>query len=330
VTFNRALPGIGVIYNPHSGGHRRDPRAGLRLAPVLGAHGTVREVSSIDALYRAAEEFRKLDIDVLGISGGDGTSGLTVGAFLDVYSGQPLPAIALLRGGTANAIADSVGVKHGDPERLLGRVASAYLRGELCELQRPVMRIRADGARRSDGLPAGATRCGFLFGTGVVCGYLREYYASGEPDAKVAAATLLRAIGSSVIRGPMIRRMAEPYHGSVELDDGSEWPERDYLAIGAGTVEQIGLGFRPFYRALARTDGFHILGVHTGPLGFIQQLDRIWRGTAMRPGHAYEGVVRCAKLHSRQRPLVYMVDGDLYQCDGGLEVMLGPVVRIVR
>jgi diacylglycerol kinase family enzyme len=323
------LSGIGVTYNPRSGHHRRDPRAVHRLARVLGPHGAIREVSSIDALYRVAEEFRRLDIDVLGISGGDGTSGVTIGAFLDVYAGQTLPRIALLRGGTANAIANSVGVHHAGPERLLERVSSAYLRGELCDLQRPVMRIRADGARRNDGLPTGATSYGFLFGTGVVSGYLRELYARGSPNARGAAATLLRAIGSSLIRGPMIRRVAEPVHGSVELDDGTTWPERDYLAIAAGTVEQIGLGFKPFYRALAHTDAFHILGIHARPLGFIQQLDRIWRGRAMRPGHTYEGLVKCVKLHARQRPLAYMIDGDLYWCDGGLEVTLGPVVRIV-
>src|SRR4029077_17302845 len=129
--------GIGVIYNPRSGFHRRDPRAVRRLIRLLGPNGAIREVRSIEALYRAAEEFRTIDIDVLGICGGDGTSGVTIGAFLDVYASQTLPRIALLRGGTANAIADSVGVQRGGPERVLTRVSSAYLRGELCELPRP-------------------------------------------------------------------------------------------------------------------------------------------------------------------------------------------------
>ncbi len=324
------MSGIGVIYNPRSRYHHRNPRAGLRLARALSGHGVVREATSIEALYRAAEDFRKLDIDVLGISGGDGTSGVTIGGFLDVYDGQALPRIALLRGGTGNTIADSLGVQRGRPESLLARLLRAYLRSRpLQDVPRSVMRVRGDRPRRVDGLLTGDVSYGFLFGTGVVCGYLREYYAGGAPDAKVAATTLLRAIGSSVVRGPMIRRMAQPYRGSVLLEEGTAWPEREYLAVAAGTIEQIGLGFTPFYRMREQTEAFHILGIHARPLGFVRQLGRVWSGRAMRPGHAYDALAKHVQLESLERPLTYMVDGDLYECDGGLEVSLGPVVRIV-
>jgi len=331
VTFGGSLPGIGVIYNPRSGRNVRDPSAGVRLARALGDHGVVREAASIDALYRAAEDFRKLDIDLLGISGGDGTSGVTISGFLDVYSGDALPKIAFLRGGTANTIADSLGVRRGRPEGLLARLLRAYLHpgAPLREVRRHVMRVRGDNARRDDGLRIGSAPCGFLFGTGVVCGYLREYYAAGPSSAQVAAKTLLRAIGSSFVRGPMIRRMAEPYRGSVQFDDATVWPDRDYLAVAAGTIEQIGLGFKPFYRADGFEPAFHMLGIYTSPLGFIGQLPRIWSGRAMQPGHTYEAAVQRVHLHPRATPLAYMVDGDLYRCDGALEVTLGPIVRIV-
>ncbi|HEY8078992.1 MAG TPA: diacylglycerol kinase family protein, partial [Labilithrix sp.] len=78
------VPGIGVVFNPRSGRNVRDPRAAGRLARALGDNGVVRETKSIDELYRVAEDFRKLDIDVLGISGGDGTNGVTITGFLDV------------------------------------------------------------------------------------------------------------------------------------------------------------------------------------------------------------------------------------------------------
>lgn len=324
------MSGIGVIYNPRSRYHDRDPRAWLRLERALSGHGVVREAASIAALHRAAEDFRRLDIDVLAISGGDGTNGVTIGGFLDVYGDQALPRIALLRGGTGNTIADSLGVRRGRPESSLARLLNAYLRRRpLRDVPRFLMRVRSDNPRRVDGGPTGEVSHGFLFGTGVVCGYLREYYAGGTPDAKVAAKTLLRAIGSSIVRGPMIRRMAQPYRGSVRLSDGSQWPARDYLAVAAGTVEQIGLGFTPFYRMRERTEAFHILGIHARPMGFVRQLDRIWSGSAMRPGHAYDALATSVHLDSPERPLAYMVDGDLYQCDGGLEVSLGPAARII-
>ena len=119
------MPGIGVVFNPKSGRNVRDPRAAGRLARALGDHGVVRAARSIDELYAVAEDFRRLDIDVLGISGGDGTNGVTITGFIDVYQGSALPRIAFLRGGTMNTVANSVGVRRGRPEGLLGRLIHA-------------------------------------------------------------------------------------------------------------------------------------------------------------------------------------------------------------
>ena len=68
------MGGIGVIVNPRSRRNLHDPRATERLARRLGDHGVVRAAYTRDDLSRIAEDFRKLQIDVLGISGGDGTN----------------------------------------------------------------------------------------------------------------------------------------------------------------------------------------------------------------------------------------------------------------
>src|SRR5690606_30286641 len=156
-----------------------------------------------------------LDIDVLGISGGDGTNGTTITGFLDVYQGNALPQIAFLRGGTMNTVANSVGVRRGRPEGLLDRLCRAYVQRAarpLADVERHVMCIRAEGARPSAGgasasgaprsvrSPPLATKYGFNFGTGVVCGFLSEYYAYGQPpNPLVAAKTLLRGVGSAAV-----------------------------------------------------------------------------------------------------------------------------------
>lgn len=339
------MAGIGVIFNPRSGRNLRDPRAAGRLARTLGDHGVIREAGSIDELYRVAADFQKLDIDVLGISGGDGTNGTTITGFLDVYQGNALPQIAFLRGGTMNTVANSVGVRRGPPEGLLDRLCRAYVERAalpLANVERHVMCLRGEGARaptrgkRDDGDPVSmlapplATKYGFNFGTGVVCGFLSEYYAYGQPpNPVVAAKTLLRGVGSAAVGGEMIKRMAEPFRGSVETDDGTVWPERDYLAVAGGTVDQIGLNFRPFYRYAERPNTFHILGIHTSPMGFVSQLPRIWRAAPMQAGHTYEAVTTSAIIRSPRSPLRYMIDGDLHECGGPLHVSVGPRVRIV-
>jgi diacylglycerol kinase (ATP) len=339
------MPGIGVIYNPRSGRNLRDPKNAHRLSVALGDHGVVREAGSIDELYRVAEDFRSLDIDILGISGGDGTNGVTITGFLDVYQSAALPRIAFLRGGTMNTAANSVGVRRGRPKDLLDCLVQAYVERAsipLQDVERHVLKLRggmvtprsprstADAAPASMLSPPLAEKHGFVFGTGVVCGYLSEYYAGGKgkPNPVVAAKTLLRGIGSAMVGGEMIRRMAEPFRGTVELDDGTVWEERDYLSVAGGTIDQIGLNFRPFHR-YGEPGRFHILGIHTSPLGFVTQLPRIWRAAPMQPGHTYEATTTSVVIRSPNSPIRYMVDGDLHECDGPLHVSIGPRVRIV-
>ena len=340
------MPGIGVIYNPRSGRNLKDPSAVKRLSVALGDHGVLREAGSIDELYRVAEDFRSLKIDVLGISGGDGTNGVTITGFLDVYQSAALPQIAFLRGGTMNTAANSVGVRRGRPKDLLDCLVQAYVERASIPLQnveRHVLKLRGETSpsrstrSSSDAAPASmkapplAEKYGFVFGTGVVCGYLSEYYAGGKgkPNPVVAAKTLLRGIGSAMVGGEMIRRMAEPFRGTVELDDGTIWEERDYLSVAGGTIDQIGLNFRPFHRYGEQPGRFHVLGIHTTPMGFVTQLPRIWRAAPMQPGHTFEATTTSVTIRSPKSPIRYMVDGDLHECDGPLHVSIGPRVRIV-
>jgi diacylglycerol kinase (ATP) len=319
------VPGIGVVLNPKSGRNLRDPRAALRLARTLGDYGVLRQAGSIDELYRIAEDFRKSDIEVLAISGGDGTNHVTLTGFLDVYGGATMPQVALLRGGTMNTVANSVGVRRGKPDGLLGRLVRDYaLRGalELENVERHVMRISGSDGKQ--------VHCGFLFGTGVVHGFLAEYYRQGEPSPLVALKTLGRGIGSALVGGETIRRMARPFRGSVAFHDGSRWDERDFLAVAAGTISHIGLHFKPFRPPYEPDMGqFHLLGIQTSALSLIGELPRIHRGEPMRPGKALEAMSSRAIVTSASGRVEYMIDGDLHEVRGEVELAIGPRVRLV-
>jgi diacylglycerol kinase (ATP) len=329
------LSGIGVILNPRSRRNLRDPRAASRLARTLGDNGVVREARTIEELYRIAEDFRRDDIDVLAISGGDGTNHVTLTGFIDVYGGATMPQVALLRGGTMNTVANSVGVSKGRPEGILGRLLRDYARrasGPLENVERHVMRIRPCDPR-----PGERTHYGFLFGTGVVTGFLAEYYRGGEGTPLAAAKTLARAIGSALVGGEMIRRMARPFRGSVVFEEGSAdddaqrcaWGERDYLALAAGTIANIGLNFRPFRRYAESAGRFHMLGVHASPIAFVKELPRIHREEPIRSDKTYEAVSSHAVIRSADGLLRYMIDGDLHETHGELDVAIGPRVKLV-
>jgi diacylglycerol kinase (ATP) len=319
------MAGIGVVYNPRSGRNLRDPRAELRLARALGDHGVVRAARSLDELTRVAEDFRRLKIDVLGISGGDGTNHVTITGFLAVYTDEPLPPLAFLRGGTMNTVANSVGVPRGKPDGLLAQLIRRYAERHtmpLRSVERHTMRIGSAAERQGH-------RHAFIFGTGAIYGFIAEYHSTQDPDALWAAQVLLRAAASLFVGGKTIRRVAQRWEGRVTLDDGTTFPERDYLSIGAGTVDQIGLGFRPFYRRSEAEEHFHILGIHTTALGFLSRMPEIWQARPMGPAHTYDRLARRAVLEARDGVVRYVCDGDVHEQRGALSVEIGPKVRIL-
>jgi hypothetical protein len=312
------MGGIGIIVNPRSRRNQNDPRAALRLARTLGDHGVVRAARNKDELCQIAEDFRKLKIDVLGISGGDGTNYVTITGFLEVYADEPLPPIAFLRGGTMNNVANAVGVPHGRPDGLLAALIKRYAArdGEpLRCVERSLMSM--------------GSHYGFLFGTGALYGYLSEYNKASERNALWAARVLARASASVLVGGEFMRRVALRWEGQVTFDDGTSFPNRDYFGIAAGTVDQIGLGFRPFYRHDERPGHFHMLGIHTSAFGFVRRMPAIWQAQPMGEEYTFDKVVDNAIIEERGGVVHYICDGDLHEHKGPLPLRIGPAVKII-
>jgi diacylglycerol kinase (ATP) len=309
--------GIGVVFNPRAGRNKRDPGAPERIKRQLGDHGVVAAPRSIDELNRVAEDFRRQRVSVLGIAGGDGTNHVTLTGFHQVYGDEPLPTVALLRGGTMNTVADSLGLPRGRTEGLLDRLVRRYLETPASLPAFEQWTLDVDG------------KLGFLWGTGVVAGFLHEYYATGTPSPWTAVKILSRGIGSAVIRGPMVRRMTRPIECEVETDTGEHWPMRSYLSVAAGTIRDIGLGFKPFHRAGEVRGAVHLLGIHTSPLGFVVDLPRIHDAAGMLPGKSTDALVRRAVVRTREAPLRYMIDGDILESPRAETTLrIGPVVKI--
>lgn len=310
------MSGIGVIINPRSKQNLADPHAALRLARTLGDHGVVRTATSREDLARIAEDFRKLQIDILGISGGDGTNYVTITGFLGVYAGEPLPALAFLRGGTFNTVANAVGVPRGRPDGLLAKLTTRYLaRTEepLRSVERQVLRV--------------GEHYGFLFGTGAIYGFISEYNRGEHKNVLWAAEVLARASVSVLAGKPT--PVAQRWEGRVTLDCGTVFPERDYLAIGAATVDQMGLGFRPFYRFNDEVGRFHLLGIHTSALSFVRRMPDVWRARPMGDAHTYDKLARSAVIEQRGGVVRYVLDGDVHDHPGPLTLEAGPRVRIL-
>ncbi len=309
------MTGIGLVWNPRAGQNRRDPDGARRLQRRLGDHGVVAAPASLAELSRVAEDFRKKDIRVLGIAGGDGTNHVTMTGFREVYGDAPLPTLAFLRGGTMNTVADALGVPRGKPEGLLDKLVVRCLERELPTQARPTLDV--DG------------KLGFLWGVGVLPAFLQAYYDTGAPSPWTAVKTLSRAVGSVLVGGELAKRMTRPIEVTMTVD-GEEIGTRAYMAVAAGTVAELGLGFRPFHLAPSLDDRFHLLSIHASPAQVVAELPRIRRGEPMRDGRSTDRGARVAVVRVPGDSMSMMIDGDMFHLPKPeVTLRVGPTVRVV-
>lgn len=309
-------PRLGVVLNANAGRTRRDPGLVDRLRAHLTRDDLLVATRSPDELEETARRFGEHGVTHLGLVGGDGSASITLSAFARVLGDDALPPVTFLRGGTMNTVANGAGFPRGRPAPLLSAFAARLRSGAtLHTSRRSTIRVR--------------DRFGFLFGTGVVEGFLHAYYAGGDPTPLSAAAVLLRGVASAVVGGPVVKRMAAPSHASVDFADGAHWPLQDYLSLAAGTVDQIGLGFRPFVRCQEVPGSFHLLGIHARVVDFARELPRIRLALPMRPGRALERVTDRATIRFADDVARYMLDGEIFETPGELALTSGPTVTLV-
>ncbi|MCC6645726.1 MAG: hypothetical protein IT374_09165 [Polyangiaceae bacterium] len=306
---------IGLVWNPRAGSNRRDPDGAKRLQRQLGDRGIVAAPTSLAELSRVAEDFRKRDIRVLGIAGGDGTNHVTMTGFREVYGDAPLPTLAFLRGGTMNTVADALGVSRGRPEGLLDKLVVRCLAPDLPTQARPTLDIEG--------------KLGFLWGVGVLPAFLQAYYDTGAPSPWTAVKTLSRAVGSALVGGALAKQMTQPIEVALTVD-GEALPSRRYMAVAAGTVADLGLGFRPFHLAPSLEDRFHLLSIHASAPQLVAELPRIRRGQPMREGRSTDRGARVAVVRVPGDSMSMMIDGDMFRVPRGeITLRVGPTVRVV-
>ncbi|GAB4305147.1 MAG: hypothetical protein Kow0090_20800 [Myxococcota bacterium] len=307
------MAGIGVIINPNSRMNRRYPERIQKLGYILGDRGSCELTKNVDDIYRVAEGFKAQGIEILALSGGDGTNHVTLTKFFEVYGDTPIPKIALLRGGTMNTIANGVGVK-GDSFSLLSNLVEKYHRGEQFETtQRDILNVNGN--------------YGFIFGNGLIHSFLTEYYATNKPSPLRALTTLSRGTISALWGGEMAQRIFRKFKGEVIID-GKKAPYEEYSAVIAATVEQVGLGFAPFYRCEEQPGTFHIYLILCSAAEFAMQLPKFYAGKPPRADLAPEFVAKEVVFSSRT-PLLYQIDGDTYKGPKTFTMTCGPRLTFI-
>ena len=305
---------IATFVNPHSRANRRNPRLVVRLARALGDAGRVIAPASLEALETEARTLATTPPKVIAVHGGDGTLHRTLSALVRTWQGQPLPPLAILGGGTMNVVTSSLGIR-APAIPFLGSLAEMIRAGRLpVVIHRRCMRV--------------GDQWGFVFGNGVLANFLVEYYASRRYGPARAIWLLARLFCSAVVGGPFATRVSRRFRGRVTID-GEVLKYTDFTAIGAGTVREIGLGFKLIHRADDDPERFAVLAIHAGARALVPDLFAVRIGRGVHPQRASSAIASRVDIEPAEPDTPYTIDGDLYRTQGSLQITVGPQVAIV-
>lgn len=261
-------------------------RVGGRLRGRLEAAlpGRVRFTESLDearAVVRA-ELARGLDLVVLG--GGDGTvvMGLTLIGEACRGLGRPEPAVGVLRLGSGNAIADTVGASD-DVQTDLVKLARGYGRWtkvpmlEVLGVRAPFVGMGVDAQLLEDQAAVSRMVDRVPVARSVIGGGAR-YALSVALRSVPRFATTKRPTAIVTNRGaPAIVMTRDGESGQTIAKDQRLWEGTCTLVAGA-TIPYFGFGLKMFAFASARTDRFHLRCGDAGLFEILRNTPAAFRG----------------------------------------------------
>ena len=307
------MPGIGVISNRNARLNKLHPELKDELAYVIGSNGEVSSTGTITDAYKAVETFRKIGIDLIAISGGDGTAHRTLEIVVDVYGSHKMPPILLLPTGTQNMVPRSFGIDGSGLANLM--LAMLRYRHNV-----PMQCIRRNLLRVNNHLS-------FMFGFGVAARFMVKYYESGQTNPKGAAKILTQLVASAMVGSELTKQMMSKVKVRVE-QDGEFVCDAPMHTFFASFVERLPLHFEIFPEAGYQEGKFQVVYSGVDPLKIAQQFPQILRGGAVSP----EAIHRClaSKLVlDLEHPEAYTLDGELYPATDHFEIESGPELEFV-
>jgi hypothetical protein len=261
----------------------------------------------VSAAAEVLREFAWREVDLIIVSGGDGTVQKVLTELLNGTLFPSTPRIALLPSGMTNLIAADVGLR-GDPARSLDRLCRTASDGTMSgeTLVRSVLSIH--------GMFLGAA----AFYHGVMIAR-DEIHPLGAGHRLAAAMALTLALFRLVSGRRRTNTLLRGETMSIELDGAASQP-RDYLLFMATTLQRLILGVMPFW------------GVGDGPLRYTSigfPPEQVWRALVPalrgrpRPWMASRGY-RSGRVEECQlsldSPIVF--DGEIFMPAPGVPVVL--------
>lgn len=307
------MPGIGVISNRNARLNRLHPELKDQLAYVIGSNGEVTSTGTIPDVYKAAETFRKIGIDIIAISGGDGTAHRSLEVLLDVYGTHKLPPILLLPTGTQNMVPRSFGIDGSGLANLMLAVVRYRHNVPMQCIRRNLLRVNG--------------HLSFMYGIGVAARFMKGYYEIGDTTPKGAATLLSRLVLSAATGTELCREMLKAVPSRLELD-GEVADQARIHTLFCSFVERLPLHFVLFPDAGREEGRFEVAYSDVPPLKIAQLFPEVLSGSRRDLPGIKRQLARRMVIDLGE-PEAYTLDGELYPETDHFEIEAGPELEFV-
>jgi len=306
---------IALVLNPNA---LRNSKRPVQTERLLSEFDKLGETTLVGDGYVLTDRLRKWQadgLDLLAISGGDGTVQRVVDEVLSVWAGRPLPRILLLHGGTAGIVARESG--HSDPLQAVQNLRMALQEDRPILTERlPILKV---GHRHT-----------LSFGLGVFQRLSEAYVTYGRQVALSHSWLGARVLTSYLTRGPFARKALAPCHCRIRID-GREYPAGCFVGLYACTIKRIS-GFHPLAEVDCPDGAFRIVGIRHSAANRI--IRHVWQYLRGDEEQLSDVLLLCGTRSMTVEPengiVQYMADGETYAEPGSLEICIGPELKVVR
>ena len=229
---------IGILTNPLSGTNRKGMET---LSQTISKYPRAlhKNVQTPQDIHEALFDFASHNVDLVVISGGDGT----VQAVLTVlFNQQPFakqPHLVVLEAGTTNMIAGDVGIL-GDQNKALHRLFQWAHNGSgrVMKKQRPIIRLQ---------VPGHEVKYGMFFGAASISHgiqyYQKNLHNKGLQGFPGICLTLARYLWATI-------RKHSPSSTATRIEyglNGQPLQKENFLLLFVSTLDRLFFGLRPFW-----------------------------------------------------------------------------------
>ncbi len=232
---------IAIISNPRSHRNLRGLE-GLR-AMIAGEPDLLHvEADQMAGLPETLADFKRREVALIVINGGDGTVQAVMTALLNNGDDTDPPALAVLPSGRTNLIAHNIGLKGRPRDGLARLLAQARLGRPLEGASQPVLSLDlGGGGPATHGMFLGSA----AFYRGTMMGR-DSFHPMGAEGPAVVGLSLGLVVLRALLGRPGGILKGDPMTLIPDGDDGAA-RERDYFLVLATTLDRLILGLTPFW-----------------------------------------------------------------------------------